>query len=105
MDIKYTKTTLQKIEQLFKEAGYTVRYEKGQFHSGFCVLELRKVVVVNRFLDMEGRINVLIDIFSSLDVSETELSEEALKTYRLLSAITAGSDEDQSNQLEIDFEK
>ena len=37
--MNYTKHTLQKIEDLFKELDYAVRYEKGSFHSGYCLVE------------------------------------------------------------------
>ena len=52
MAFKYTPNSLKKIEHIFDEAGYIVRYEKGTFASGFCVLEHKKVVVVNKFLNL-----------------------------------------------------
>ena len=84
MNFKYTANTLKKLEQLYEEARYVIRYEKGNFNSGYCLLEERKVVVVNKFLSIEGRINVLIEILPSLSVNEEELSTEMLKWYRQL---------------------
>lgn len=63
---KHTKPTLQKIEQIFKELDYLVRYEKGTFNSGYCIVENTKIVVVNKFFDTEGRVNVLIEILSGV---------------------------------------
>lgn len=37
--VKYTSTTLTKIQELVKEAGYVLRYEKGNFKSGYCILQ------------------------------------------------------------------
>jgi hypothetical protein len=51
--IKYTQTTLDKIERILDEAEYIVRYERGTFQSGYCILEQRKVVVLNKFLQMD----------------------------------------------------
>lgn len=82
MNLKYTPNTLKKLEQLFEEARYRIRYEKGHFNSGFCVLEDRKIAVINRFLDTEGRINALLEIVSTLDLNEKELSGEMQKWYR-----------------------
>ena len=59
-----TKHSLKKLETLLKELGYVVRYEKGNFTSGYCLVEQRKVAIVNRFYDTEGRINVLYDILA-----------------------------------------
>ena len=93
MSFKYTPATLRKLEQLFEEARYTVRYEKGSFNSGYCILEDRRVVVINRFLAIEGRINALLDILPSVGVNEQELSGEMLKWYQRLSAISASGDD------------
>jgi hypothetical protein len=79
--IKYTQTTLDKIERILDEAEYIVRYERGTFQSGYCILEQRKVVVLNKFLQMEGRINTLIDIIPQLRIHPENLSPEARKIY------------------------
>jgi hypothetical protein len=76
---KYTQHTLDKLEDLLKEAGYTIRFEKGNFKSGYCILENKKVAVVNKFFDVDARINALIDITAEVDVDETLLSETSKK--------------------------
>lgn len=81
MSFKYTANTLKKMEQLFEEARYIVRYEKGHFNSGYCVLEDKRIAVINKFLNVEGRINALVEILPSLNVNEDELSGEMLKWY------------------------
>ena len=80
--MNYTKHTLQKIEELFEEVGYTVRYEKGNFQSGYCLVENNKIVVINRFFETEGRINTLIDIIDKIDINTHLCSEKGLKTYK-----------------------
>ena len=92
MSFKYTPATLRKLEQLFEEARYAIRYEKGNFTSGYCILEARRVVVVNRFLPIEGRINALIEILPTVSVNEAELSGEMLKWYGQLSMSATGGD-------------
>ncbi|MEM1359872.1 MAG: hypothetical protein AAGF89_16825 [Bacteroidota bacterium] len=62
--VSTTKHSLKKLETLAKELGYIVRYEKGNFQSGYCLVESRQVAIINRFFDTEGRINVLLDILS-----------------------------------------
>ena len=92
MSFKYTPATLRKLEQLFDEARYTIRYEKGNFNSGYCILEERRVVVINRFLPIAGRINALIEILPSITINEAELSSDMIKWYQQLN--TAGPSED-----------
>jgi hypothetical protein len=75
--MRYTQTTLKKIEALFEELNYEVRYEKGNFQSGYCLVESNRVAVVNKFFDTESRINTLLDILSKFDVDTTALSEKS----------------------------
>lgn len=79
--MKYNQTTLNKLEKVLDEAGYIVRYERGSFQSGYCILEDKKVVVLNKFLIPEGRINTLIDILPSLTVNYDALTHDSQKLY------------------------
>lgn len=63
------------------EAEYVLRYERGTFQSGYCILEDRKVVVLNKFLPMEGRLNTLLDILPQLRVDPETLTPEGKATY------------------------
>jgi hypothetical protein len=58
-----------------------LRYERGNFQSGYCILEARRVVVLNKFLQTEGRINTLLDIIPQLDIDVNLLSEDLKKLY------------------------
>jgi hypothetical protein len=58
-----------------------LRYERGSFQSGYCILEERRVVVLNKFLQTEGRINTLIDLIPQLDINTEVLTEESKKMY------------------------
>ena len=82
--MKYTQTTLDKLETVVEEAGYVLRYERGTFQSGYCVLEERKVVVLNKFLQIEGRINTMLDLIPQLTVNTELLSGESKKIYNEL---------------------
>ena len=79
--MKYTQTTLEKIERILDEAEYVVRYERGNFQSGYCILEQRKVVVLNKFLPVEGRINTLVDIIPQLHIIPEILGSESRRLY------------------------
>ena len=79
--MKYTQNTLDKIEKVVEETGYVVRYERGSFQSGFCILEEKKVVVLNKFLHLEGRINTLIDLIPFLKIHSDTLTQESRKIF------------------------
>ncbi len=79
--MKYTQTTLDKLEAIPEQSGYVLRYERGTFQSGYCVLEEKKVVVLNKFLQLEGRINTLIDLIQQLEINTELLTNDAKKLY------------------------
>ena len=84
--MQYTQSTLDKLEKIVGEAGYVIRYERGTFQSGYCILEQKKVVVLNKFLQTEGRINTLIDLIPQLDIQSGRLSEESKKIHSEISS-------------------
>ena len=79
--MKYTQTTLDKLADILGESGYVVRYERGTFQSGWCLLEARKIVVLNKFLNTEGRINTLMEIVPQLVIDFDKLTHESQKLY------------------------
>lgn len=83
-----TKHQLKKMETLLNELGFTLRYEKGNFTSGYALVEKRRVAVINKFYDTEGRINVLSDILRNIELPEeapegmSPASEKLMKDMR-----------------------
>jgi hypothetical protein len=84
MEIKYSKHFLSKLEDIFSESDYILRYEKGNFNSGYCIIRDTKVVVVNKFYSLEGKINCLLEIIKSIDFNTEKLNPKNLKLYHEL---------------------
>ena len=98
-ELKFTKHLLKKIEELFEEIGYTIRYAKGSFNSGYCIVENQKVAVINKFFDTEGRIGVLIDILSNVEIDQSSLTDKGVKTYK---QVTKSSKEEITEKNEVE---
>lgn len=97
--MKYTQTTLDKIEKIAEEVGYIVRYERGSFQSGFCILEEKKVVVLNKFLPLEGRINTMIDLLPQLKIDADALTPDSRKWYAdIMGKFHASNDEENNSE-------
>lgn len=79
--MKYTQHTLNKLEDILGESSYVVRYERGTFQSGWCLLEAKKIVVLNKFLNVEGRINTLLELIPQLSIEFDKLTHESQKLY------------------------
>ncbi len=87
MELKYTKQFQKKLENIFPDIGYTLRYEKGNFKSGFCVLRNEKVVIINKYYTTEGKINTIINILNSLNYSLINIKEENLQILNKIKLI------------------
>ena len=86
MQIKYSRHFLNKLEDVFSESDYILRYEKGNFKSGYCIIRDTKVVVVNKFYSLEGKINCLLEILKSIEFNTEKLNSKNLKLYTDLRA-------------------
>ena len=87
MEIKYTTNFLQKVESIFKSNEYVIRYEKGHFNSGYCILKDKKVIGVNKFFNVEAKINCLIDILQEIEINLSLFDDDKLeKLYHSLLA-------------------
>ena len=80
--IKYTNQFLSKLEDLIAESDYTLRYEKGNFKSGFCVLKDQKIIIVNKFYPTEGKINALYEILRTIPLDTSRFTEKSQKFYQ-----------------------
>lgn len=87
-DFNYTKHFLNKLEDLYSETDYHLRYEKGHFKSGYCVLRSQRIAIVNKYYSLDGKINSLIEMLKEIDVDVQKLSPKNKKLYLDLSQIT-----------------
>ena len=77
--MKYTKHLLNKLEDVFSESDYVLRYEKGNFQSGYCILKDTKIAIVNKYFPLDGKINCLVEILKSIELDTSKLSEKNRK--------------------------
>ena len=85
MKIKYSKSFLNKLEDIFAESNYILRYEKGNFQSGYCILKDTHVAIVNKYFPIDGKINALLEIIKSIDLDVSKLSTKNKALYQELS--------------------
>jgi len=88
MNLSITTHTLDKLESLLKALDYRVRYEKGNFKTGACVLENSRVVVVNKFANLESKIQGLADLIATLEVQDQLLDDKQKQLLNQLKQTT-----------------
>ena len=80
-NMKLTQTTLNKLEDILGESEFVVRYERGNFQSGWCLLESKRIVVLNKFLNLEARINTLLELIPQLAIQFDKLTHDSQKLF------------------------
>jgi hypothetical protein len=81
MELKYTKPFLSRLEEIFAESDFVLRYEKGNFKAGYCLIKDMKVAIVNKYFPIDGKINCLYDILRSIQLDVAKLSPKSLQLY------------------------
>jgi hypothetical protein len=83
--MNFSSGNLKKLETLLKDAGYVLRYEKGNFNSGYCLLKDKKVVIINKYFTDDVKFQKLMDIIQIVDFKDViGLTEASLKTWEKL---------------------
>ena len=73
-----TTHTLEKLEILLRSAGYKVRYEKGNFKTGACMLLSSRVIVVNKFSNLESKIHAIVELVRELELDFNLLDDKQI---------------------------
>ncbi|MFN0202042.1 MAG: hypothetical protein ACKVTZ_11015 [Bacteroidia bacterium] len=94
--MRITKGTQEKLEAILKSQGYSIRYEKGNFKAGHCVVLLKKTIVINKFIPLEGIIQTLSEIVRDIEIDTNEIEEELAKMVTTLKAEPTKVEEEQA---------
>jgi hypothetical protein len=71
---------LSELEQLASNCGITIRYEKGDFDGGYCVLKAERLIVINKRLALTRRTSVLAQGLAEVGIDEMYL-KPAIREY------------------------
>lgn len=71
---------LKELEELASHCAIAIRYEKGDFDGGFCVLKAERLIVINKRLAPAKRASVLAQGLAEVGVDEVYL-KPALREY------------------------
>lgn len=61
---------IQDLKALAAQLGATVRFEKGDFKGGYCILKESKVIVINKMANLQRKAAILSTALKELGVDE-----------------------------------
>jgi hypothetical protein len=64
---------LSELEELASKCGITIRFEKGDFDGGYCVLKAERLIVINKRLAPARRAPVLAQALAEVGIDEIYL--------------------------------
>lgn len=71
---KEFEDVLQDLKALAAELGATVRFEKGDFKGGYCLLKDSKVIVINKMANMQRKVMILSSALKELGIDQVYLT-------------------------------
>ncbi len=80
--MKFTRSFLSKLEDLCERLGYKIRYEQGHFHAGYCRVESKKLIIINKFFELEARINCFLELLPDLPFDMSTTDEDTISIYQ-----------------------
>jgi hypothetical protein len=65
---------IQDLRSVASQLGATVRFEKGDFKGGYCLIKENKVIVINKNANLQRKAIILSDALKELGVDEIYLN-------------------------------
>ena len=65
---------LQDLKSLASQLGASVRFEKGDFKGGYCILKENKVIVINKITNLQKKVMILSAALKELGVDKIYLA-------------------------------
>ena len=63
----------QEFEQIAEQLNIRIMQEKGNFNGGYCLLEEKRIIVINKHKPIEQRVQALAQAIAKLDTSRIYL--------------------------------
>lgn len=82
--MRISQSTREKLQAILRAQDFTVRYEKGNFHGGHCIVMAQRMILINKFHPLESKINTLAEIIREIDIDEDLLTPAQLRTVQQL---------------------
>lgn len=71
---KEFEEVLQELKALASQLGAEVRFEKGDFKGGYCLLKESKVVVINKSANLQKKVMILAAALKELGIEQIYLT-------------------------------
>ncbi len=71
---KEFEETILELKDIAKQLGADVRFEKGDFKGGYCLLKENKIIVINKFAGIQRKVMILSAALKEIGVDQIYLA-------------------------------
>jgi hypothetical protein len=79
---------LQELKAIADQLGASVRFEKGDFKGGYCIIHDKKVIVINRMTSLQKKVMILSAALKELGVESIFLTPRVREIIEEMSGIS-----------------
>lgn len=79
---------LQELKSVADELGASVRFEKGDFKGGYCIVHDKKVIVINKMTNLQRKVMILSTALKELGVESIYLSPRIREVIDEMSGVS-----------------
>jgi hypothetical protein len=71
---KEFESLLEELKQLASQIGAKVRFERGDFKGGYCLIKKDKIIVINKLSNLQRKVYILASALKELGLEELYVS-------------------------------
>lgn len=61
---------LDELKEIALQKGIKVRFEKGDFNGGYCILKSEKVIVINKLAQTQRKLIILVEALKEIGIED-----------------------------------
>lgn len=61
---------LDELKEIALQKGIKVRFEKGDFNGGYCILKSEKVIVINKMAQTQRKLIILVEALKEIGIDD-----------------------------------
>jgi hypothetical protein len=79
---------LQELKSVADQLGASVRFEKGDFKGGYCIIHDKKVIVINKMTNLQKKVMILSTALKELGVDSIYLTPRIREIIEEMSGLS-----------------
>ncbi len=84
---KEFEEVLDELKAVASQLGATVRFEKGDFKGGYCIIHDNKVIVINKLTNLQRKVMILSAALKELGVDKMYLTPKIREVIEEMSGV------------------